>query len=94
VNGAYPQSISLRAGLHALMKRTRMARAPQVRADLSTPTRRARAIRVLSKVLSSQASKHKFESQLDATRVVRLIGNVRDLSEVGVRRNRDHSVGT
>src|SRR6266508_2239414 len=79
VNGAYPQSISLKAGLHALAKRMRMAQSPKVRADLSAPTCRARAIRVLSKALSSQASEHKFESQLDATRVVRLVEKVREL---------------
>src|SRR5262249_13075070 len=49
VNGACPQSISLKAGLHAPVKRTRMARAPKDRADLSALNCRARAIRVLSK---------------------------------------------
>jgi hypothetical protein len=54
----------------------RMTQAPQVSADFSAPTLHARAIRVLSKALSSQASEHKLESQLDATSVVRLVGKI------------------
>ena len=94
MKGGRPKSISLKAEFHSLVKRMRMAWAPQVRADLSALTRRARAIRVLSKALSSQASENKFESQLNATSVVRLIGNIRYLSKIGARRNCDHSAGT
>src|SRR5215470_6216490 len=65
----------------------RMERAPQACADLSTPTRRARAIRVLSNALSTQASEHKLEPQLNATRVVRP-GRPSNLAEGGGRRVR------
>src|SRR5262249_32159609 len=94
VKGACPQSISLKAEFHALMKKKRMTRAPQVHADFSAPTRLARAIRVLSKALSSQASEHRFESKLDATSVVRLVGNIRYPSKIAARRICDHSAAT
>ena len=80
--------------LHAIVKRMRMAWAQQIRSDLSALTCGARAIRVSSNALSSQASEHKLESQLNATSVVRLVGNIRDLSEVGARRTCDYPAGT
>src|SRR5215510_11339669 len=52
----------------------RMALAPQVRADFSAPTCRARAIRVTAGALSGSTSEGELQGQLDTPRIVRLLG--------------------